>query len=75
MHNLKLLHTIRCCFFQFLDSPVALKMLKKIGPQEKVEMTPLIPTHIRDTYETQTHQIITSLAYKRFKDDGYKSIK
>ena len=39
MNNVKLLH-IRCCFFQFFNSPVALKNLKKFGPpQEKVEMT------------------------------------
>ena len=39
MNSVKLLH-MKCCFFQFFNSPVALK--KKIGPQEKVEMTPLI---------------------------------
>ena len=42
MNNVKLLH-IKCCFFQFFNSPVTLKNLKKFGPpQEKVEMTPLI---------------------------------
>ena len=42
MNNVKLLH-IKCCFFQFFNSPVALKNIKKIWPpQEKVEMTPLI---------------------------------
>ena len=40
MNNVKLLH-IKCCFFQFFNSPVTLKNLKKIAPQEKVEMTPL----------------------------------
>ena len=40
MNSVKLLH-IQCCFFQFLNSPVALKYKKKFGPQEKVEMTPL----------------------------------
>ena len=40
MNNVKLLH-IKCCFFQFCNSPVALKNFKKVGPQEKVEMTPL----------------------------------
>ena len=40
MNNVKLLH-IKCCFFQFSNSPVAMKK-KKFGPQEKVEMTPLI---------------------------------
>ena len=40
MDSVKLLH-IKCCFFQFFNSPVALKDIKKIGPQEKVEMTPL----------------------------------
>ena len=38
MNNVKLLH-IKCCFFQFFNSPVALK--KNLPPQEKVEMTPL----------------------------------
>ena len=42
MNNVKLLH-IKCCFFQFFNSPVALKNLKKFRPpQEKVEMTLLI---------------------------------
>ena len=41
MNNVKLLH-IKCCFFQFFNSSVALKNKKIIGPQEKVEMTPLI---------------------------------
>ena len=41
MNSVKLLH-IKCCFFQFLNGPVALKNIKKIlPPQEKVEMTPL----------------------------------
>ena len=41
MNNVELLH-IKCCFFQFFTSPVALKNLKKnCHPQEKVEMTPL----------------------------------
>ena len=33
-----------CCFFQFFNSPVALKNKKNFGPlpQEQVEMTPLI---------------------------------
>ena len=39
MNNVKLLH-IKCCFFQFFNSPVALK--KNSGPQEKVEMTLLV---------------------------------
>ena len=38
MNNVKLL---KCCFFQFFNSQVALKNKKKFGPQEKVEMTPL----------------------------------
>ena len=43
MNNVKLLH-IKCCFFQFLNSPVALKNKKKFcPPQEKVDMTPLPP--------------------------------
>ena len=41
MNNVKLLLHIKCCFFQFFNSPVALKNIKKIAPQEKVEMTPL----------------------------------
>ena len=41
MNDVKLLH-IKCRFFQFFNSPVALK--KNLAPQEKVEMTPL---HIR----------------------------
>ena len=41
MNNVKLLH-IKCCFFQFFNSPVALKNKKNVcPPQEKVEMTPL----------------------------------
>ena len=45
MNNIKLLH-INCCFFQFFNSPVALKNNKKIWPpQEKVEMTPLQKRH------------------------------
>ena len=41
MNNVKLLH-MKCCFFQFFNNPVALQNLKKFGPQEKVEMTPLL---------------------------------
>ena len=46
MNDVKLLH-IKCCFFQFFNSPVALKNRKKIcpPPQEKVEMTPLSTTN------------------------------
>ena len=40
MNSVKLLH-IKCCFFQFFNSPVALEMKKICLPQEKVEMTPL----------------------------------
>ena len=40
MNNVKLLH-IKCCFFQFFNSQVALKNKKIFAPQEKVEMTPL----------------------------------
>ena len=36
LNNVKLL-PIKCCFFQFFNSPAALKILKKFGPpQEKV---------------------------------------
>ena len=42
MNNVKLLH-MKCCFFQFFNSPVALKNTKIfLPPQEKVEMTPLL---------------------------------
>ena len=34
MNNVKLLH-IKCCFFQFFNSPVALKNKKKFGPPKK----------------------------------------
>ena len=34
MNNVKLLH-IKCCFFQFFNSPVALKNLKKFCPPKK----------------------------------------
>ena len=34
MNNVKLLH-IKCCFFQFFNSPVALKNLKKIWPPKE----------------------------------------
>ena len=41
MNNVKLLH-IKCCFFQFFNSPVALKNKNFFWPlQEKIEMTPL----------------------------------
>ena len=33
MNNVKLL--LKCCFFQFFNSPVALKNLKKFGPPTK----------------------------------------
>ena len=43
MNDVKLLH-IKCCFFQFFNSPLALKNKKNLlpPPQEKVEMTPLV---------------------------------
>ena len=34
MNRVKLLH-IKCCFFQFFNSPVALKNKKKFGPPKK----------------------------------------
>ena len=44
MKNVKLLVHIKCCVFQFFNSPVALKNNKtNLTPQEKVEMTPLLP--------------------------------
>ena len=42
MNKVKLLH-IKCCFFKFFNSPLALKN-KKICPPHKVEMTPLVQT-------------------------------
>ena len=46
MNSVKLLH-IKCCFFQFFNSPVALKNKNKFWPpQEKVEMTPLAENHV-----------------------------
>ena len=42
MNNVKLLH-IKCCFFQFFNSPVAMKNKRNFAsPQEKIEMTPLL---------------------------------
>ena len=35
----KLLH-IKCCFFQFFNSPVALKNKKKFAPKEKLKWRP-----------------------------------
>ena len=35
MNNVKLLHILKCCFFQFFNSPVALKNKKKFGSPEK----------------------------------------
>ena len=43
VNSVKLLH-IKCCLFQFFNSPVALKNLKNVAPQEKVEMMPLGPS-------------------------------
>ena len=34
MNNVKLLH-IKCCFFQFFNSPVAMKNKKNVGPPRK----------------------------------------
>ena len=45
MNYVKLLH-IKCSFFQFSNSPVALKNKKNFGPQEKVEMTLLIENRL-----------------------------
>ena len=46
MNSVKLLHT-KCCFFRFFNNPVALKNSKNISPpQEKVEMTPLLPVFL-----------------------------
>ena len=48
MNNVKLLHIKRAVFFQFFNTPVALKNLKKFWPsQEKVEMTPLLRINVR----------------------------
>ena len=52
MNNVKLLH-IKCCFFQFFNSPVALKNLKNSWPsQEKVEMTPLLDIYLDIAQDT-----------------------
>ena len=40
MNNVKLLNKV--LFFKFFSFPVALKNFKKICPQEKFEMTPLV---------------------------------
>ena len=36
MNNVELLH-IKCCFFQFFNSPVAMKNIKKFGPKKKLK--------------------------------------
>ena len=36
MNNVKLLH-IKCCFFQFFNSPVALKIIKQIAPKKNLK--------------------------------------
>ena len=49
MNNVKLLH-IKCCFFQFFNSPVALKNKKKIWPpQEKLKWRSC--SHLRSAYQ------------------------
>ena len=46
MNSVKLQH-IKCCIFQFFNSPVALKDLKHFWPpQEKVEMMPLFQNQL-----------------------------
>ena len=50
MNSVKLLH-IKCCYFQFFNSSVALKNLKKVRPPRKVEMTPLL--------QIAVHSVIT----------------
>ena len=39
MNNVKLLH-IKCCFFQFFNSPVALKNNKKFAPKKELKWRP-----------------------------------
>ena len=54
MNNIKLLH-IKCCFFQFFNSPVALKNQKKFWPPKK--KLKWRPCHI----PTGRHPIISTL--------------
>ena len=55
MNNVKLLH-IKCCFFKFFSSPVALKSYKILAPQEKVEMMPLV--------------LVTNLCFQSISDEN-----
>ena len=53
MNNVKLLH-IKCCFFQFFNSPVALKK-KILAPKKKLKWRPWKRSpkelmHIRNEY-------------------------
>ena len=61
MNNVQLIH-IKCCFFQFFDSPVPLKK-KILAPQEKVEMTLLSPYGLRPS----SHNRIIPRADNRFR--------
>ena len=45
MNSVKLLHNIKCCFSNFSIVRWHWKILKKFGPQEKVEMTPCCLCH------------------------------
>ena len=46
MNIVKLVHNYKVLFFfQFFNSPVTLKNIKKIWPPKKVEMTPLYRDH------------------------------
>ena len=56
MNSVKLLH-IKCCFFQFFNSPVALKNKTILVPQEKVEMTPLFVAYIREWFNLRLRLI------------------
>ena len=48
-------YIIKCCFYQFFNSPVVLKNKKMFGPQEKVEMTPLQPKRLNRVWRAIRH--------------------
>ena len=64
MNDVKLLH-IKCCFFKFFNSPVALKNEKIFWPpQEKVEMTPLqFPLRLSTLCHCEIFVIVSSHMY------------
>ena len=73
MNNVKLLH-IKCCFFQFFNSPVTLKNLKKFRlPQEKIEMTPLV--YCNNEYSLTNKQIKSNRANVALIAHGLKRFR